>query len=522
LLAVNPISAALSSLNPEREGGLPIGAEPDPHGDFEALFESILAQAPGPRGIDQLDSSSDPEGVLAEVEIALMTPGGEQRLPSTRQILPQEIEIEKEKDQLLVSIFIAPPAPPVPAPVVASTSTAPVSAPAASVSPLITSPAPPVPVPVVVPNLLMSAGTVELPVAYVAAELPAANVAAELPLAAVASTLATAGSTSVSPVSAPAASVSPLITSPAPPVPVPAVVPNLLMSAGTVELPVANAAAELSAAALATGLPVAALANGAVEPPLTSARLFTTPAIPVSTSASPVSAPAASISALITLPASPVMTSNPQQPPSPESSLSFPIVLPLTEQIGAESEPPRPVIVRESTPLVFSTVMNSPMSNPSPETLGSSPSPRETLVVPAHQAQLNTGEINVELIRLAKDGGGQFTIEFTPPDQGRFRVDLRIDAATGKAVLVVDGGTEATRLRLEQGAPELRQQFESLGLSLQLTLRQDQQEFERHHSHSASALPQAQGQIVKNDSDVLAELVRNSPQIGPGGISIYA
>lgn len=97
-----------------------------------------------------------------------------------------------------------------------------------------------------------------------------------------------------------------------------------------------------------------------------------------------------------------------------------------------------------------------------------SPAPLEP-----HLVQLDGGEVKVEIMRLAQQGGGQVVMELTPPDQSKFRIDLKIDHQ-GVASLVVEGASDSTRSRLEQGAEALQQQFSEMGLSLQLDMRQSQ------------------------------------------------
>jgi hypothetical protein len=74
---------------------------------------------------------------------------------------------------------------------------------------------------------------------------------------------------------------------------------------------------------------------------------------------------------------------------------------------------------------------------------------------------------------MARDGGGQVTLELTPPDQGRYRLDLRIDDF-GRASLVVEGASESMRTRLEMGESSLREQFAQMGLQLSLQMRSQQ------------------------------------------------
>lgn len=93
-----------------------------------------------------------------------------------------------------------------------------------------------------------------------------------------------------------------------------------------------------------------------------------------------------------------------------------------------------------------------------------------SLPIKPHWVSLEGGAVQVEVLRMARDGGGQVTLELTPPDQGRYRLDLRIDDA-GQAMLVVEGASESMRTRLEMGESALREQFAGMGLQLQLQMR---------------------------------------------------
>ena len=97
---------------------------------------------------------------------------------------------------------------------------------------------------------------------------------------------------------------------------------------------------------------------------------------------------------------------------------------------------------------------------------GAPPHPMEP-----HQVQLDSGQVQVEILRMVKQGGGQVVMELTPPDQSKFKIDLQIDAQ-GQATLIVEGASDSTRTRLEQGASGLQQQFAEMGLQLQLDMRQ--------------------------------------------------
>jgi hypothetical protein len=101
------------------------------------------------------------------------------------------------------------------------------------------------------------------------------------------------------------------------------------------------------------------------------------------------------------------------------------------------------------------------------------PSVDMSLPIKPHWVSLESGAVQVEVLRMARDGGGQVTLELTPPDQGRYRLDLRIDDF-GRASLVVEGASESMRTRLEMGESSLREQFAQLGLQLSLQMRSQQ------------------------------------------------
>jgi hypothetical protein len=64
--------------------------------------------------------------------------------------------------------------------------------------------------------------------------------------------------------------------------------------------------------------------------------------------------------------------------------------------------------------------------------------------------------------------------ELTPPEQGTIRIDLRINQS-GEAHLIVEGASDATKSRLDQGGQNLKQEFAQMGLNLSLDLRQGNQ-----------------------------------------------
>ena len=91
-----------------------------------------------------------------------------------------------------------------------------------------------------------------------------------------------------------------------------------------------------------------------------------------------------------------------------------------------------------------------------------------------HEVRLDAGAVQLEIQKMVKQGGGHVVMELTPPDQSKFTIELKLDERGG-ALLVVDGVSDSTRTRLEQSAPQLREQFQQMGLELQLDMRQQNQ-----------------------------------------------
>lgn len=105
----------------------------------------------------------------------------------------------------------------------------------------------------------------------------------------------------------------------------------------------------------------------------------------------------------------------------------------------------------------------------------------------AARASLGTGLLNVEILKLTRQGGGRAVLEVTPPNQGPIRIDLQLDGA-GRASLVVEGLSDSMKARLESSAHFLRQDMAQMGLALNLEMR------ERNDS-GAAAQAFAQGQF---------------------------
>jgi hypothetical protein len=99
---------------------------------------------------------------------------------------------------------------------------------------------------------------------------------------------------------------------------------------------------------------------------------------------------------------------------------------------------------------------------------------QHTVSVKASEVSLASGPLHAEVINAAKSGGGRITLELTPPEQGTIRIDLRI-GQNGQAHLIVEGASDATKSRLDQGGQNLKNEFAQMGLNLSLDLRQGAQ-----------------------------------------------
>jgi hypothetical protein len=94
--------------------------------------------------------------------------------------------------------------------------------------------------------------------------------------------------------------------------------------------------------------------------------------------------------------------------------------------------------------------------------------------VKASEVSLASGPLHNEVMSAAKSGGGRIMLELTPPEQGTIRIDLRI-SQSGHAHLIVEGASDATKSRLDQGGQSLKNEFAQMGLNLSLDLRQGNQ-----------------------------------------------
>ena len=106
-----------------------------------------------------------------------------------------------------------------------------------------------------------------------------------------------------------------------------------------------------------------------------------------------------------------------------------------------------------------------------------------------HELRLDSGAVQVEIQRMVKQGGGHVVMELTPPDQSKFTIELKLDD-NGGAYLRVEGVSDSTKTRLEQSAPQLQEQFQQMGLNLQLDMRQNR---DPSSSGSANWMPNEPG-----------------------------
>lgn len=147
----------------------------------------------------------------------------------------------------------------------------------------------------------------------------------------------------------------------------------------------------------------------------------------------------------------------------------------------------------------------------------------QTLKLEPQQASLATGPLHVEVMRVLKEGGGRVIMEVTPPDQGAIQLDLRLDG-NGRAYLIVEGASDSTKARLEQGGAQLKEQLAQMGLSLSMDMR-DRSDQSGHIpfalSKNFSNAANGEGAQVDVALGNLTSISR--PGITPDGrVSIYA
>ena len=109
-----------------------------------------------------------------------------------------------------------------------------------------------------------------------------------------------------------------------------------------------------------------------------------------------------------------------------------------------------------------------------------------------HEVRLDAGAVQMEIQKMVKQGGGHVVMELTPPDQSKFTIELKLDER-GNALLIVEGVSDSTKTRLEQSAPQLREQFQQMGLELQLDMRQQGQSASSNDANFADAQERGSG-----------------------------
>lgn len=146
-----------------------------------------------------------------------------------------------------------------------------------------------------------------------------------------------------------------------------------------------------------------------------------------------------------------------------------------------------------------------------------------TVKLEPQNASLATGPLNAEVMRVLKEGGGRVVMEVTPPDQGTIRIDLRLDNQ-GRAIVVVDGASDSTRARLEQGSAQLKEQLAQMGLSLSLDMRQqsDNAGQPQFMSEGIAFGNNGNGQAVAANADVAAGVLNAAIPAADGRINLYA
>jgi len=95
-----------------------------------------------------------------------------------------------------------------------------------------------------------------------------------------------------------------------------------------------------------------------------------------------------------------------------------------------------------------------------------------SLKLEATNTSLAAGPLYNEVMSAAKSGGGRIVLEVNPDNMGPIQIDLQIDQ-NGQALMIVNGASDATQARLEQGSSQLRQEFAQMGLNLSLDMRQN-------------------------------------------------
>jgi Flagellar hook-length control protein FliK len=131
---------------------------------------------------------------------------------------------------------------------------------------------------------------------------------------------------------------------------------------------------------------------------------------------------------------------------------------------------------------------------------------QQKMELKASEVSLASGPLHEQVMNAAKSGGGRIMLELTPPESGTIRIDLRIDQA-GRAHLIVEGASDATKARLDQGGQNLKNEFAQMGLNLSLDLRQGGQSHqaqEQGFSGSRQGFYNGQSAIPQSSNTTLA------------------
>ena len=138
-----------------------------------------------------------------------------------------------------------------------------------------------------------------------------------------------------------------------------------------------------------------------------------------------------------------------------------------------------------------------------------------------HEVSLNSGPVSTEVLRVLKEGGGRVVMEVTPPDQGTVQLDLRLDNK-GNAHLVVQGASDSTRARMEQGSQQLFDQFQSMGLNLTMDMRQQSEARDQPSFAMADRSTSQPGSESGVSSEALAQFRQSRAPVTESAVSIYA
>jgi hypothetical protein len=186
------------------------------------------------------------------------------------------------------------------------------------------------------------------------------------------------------------------------------------------------------------------------------------------------------------------------------SKMSSPIPA-VPEQNQEQSQVIKEPVTEKKPVEEFSGVSNGFMMNPG---FTNHINHEVSLKLDAVNTSLTAGPLHTELLSAAKSGGGRISLEVNPDNAGPIRIDLQIDQG-GQARLMVQGASESTQARLEQGSDQLRQQFAQMGLQLSLDMRQNSTNnaFNQQSNESTN-------QFSNNQSQQMIASGANSNRIG--------